>query len=380
MVARPQQSPERRRMCAAQRQRPAPDADVAPGPDKACPGGGRAWRWRRGRGTGLASWAAMTPTLRLASAGLIGLASIAALARPGRACSPPVPPPQGYSSRQTLPEDGATGVPSNARISVSYATQRIAALEYIDPHLELRDSSGNVVPARFASLRQNGSLLETLTPDDPLVAGTYQILDLLSATCDTDQISQCRSTEPTVIGSFTASDTADTATPTFAGATGVEATYHPFHHFSDCGGNDAYLLYGVQWAAATDDRSTSWLRYNVYNDRDELQGVAAAPPVTIYTGCSNYLGDPVTPVDPTQRTFYVRAVDIAGNEDANRLLVVGATCEEAAPPEPEEQDEDDGGCNAAGAGPGAATGALGAMPLLIAGLALRGRRRRGPAR
>jgi hypothetical protein len=318
----------------------------------------------------------MTSPLRLAAASLLGLAALAHHGRPADACSYPI----GYQSRVTVPQDGALYVPTNARIVVTYRT----AIDQpaVADHLQLVDAGGAPVPFTVATTVQPDGIVEVVTPSQPLAAGAqYKLLDRLPSECDLPYQRDCLAEVASPITTFTTSDGPDTTAPTFAGITDSNDDYHFFDPQDSCGAA-AWIRHSLDWGAATDSADgvateTAWIRFNVYDGAGHLlHALAEGPPVELKTLCTDADGNPIAHdadgdgVEDNDTKLVVRAVDLAGNEDDNEVVFEASACNSIP-------DEEPGGCDASG---GAAGGALGAMPILIAGIALRGRRRRGPAR
>ena len=72
-------------------------------------------------------------------------AALATAPWPAHACSPARPY---IDSRSTVPEDGATDVPTNARVLVEYALSDYYFVDQgLEPGVELRAPNGELVPA-----------------------------------------------------------------------------------------------------------------------------------------------------------------------------------------------------------------------------------------
>jgi hypothetical protein len=129
--------------------------------------------------------------------------------------------PPGVRSRQVLPADGATGVPTNTRIAVEYLASDIE----IAPSLALRTEGGTFVPHDVVSEEEGNSPTFVIAPRAPLAPGTrYWIYDRirLERECAATGGVPCTG-EPLAFATFTTGATADTTPPT---STGVAIETH----------------------------------------------------------------------------------------------------------------------------------------------------------
>jgi hypothetical protein len=267
----------------------------------------------------------MMPTrLLLCALGIV--AAIGAAPSVGRPCSPPI----GYSACSTLPQDGAVGLPTNARLQVVYDAI-VPSLEILPAaHLTLETADGNPVEVDYLEGPPRARfLLLTLVPTAPLVAGaTYRLVDRLPAKCVAWNIPDCLG-EPSTIASFTVGDSADVTAPTFAGLAEVSSVFSPALPEATCG-PVSDVRHALTWSAATDDGPAAWIHYDVYDGSGTLLGAGMVGELVRAT--QRCTGEPEFPVDSWSPhilggpRFLVRAVDIAGNGETNQVAVDGIDC------------------------------------------------------
>jgi hypothetical protein len=248
---------------------------------------------------------------------------VAGVPSPAHACSPV---PGGIHSRTVWPGDG--NLPTNTRVVVSYGVgSSDGAIPAIGPDLTLLDADGSTV----AITTEVSGTAVVIRPNAPLLPNHgYQIADRRAVPCGIGFPAGCElAAAPAVFASFTTGATADDAAPTFAGLSG----YHIGDRSSCQTAGSCCSVYDINyvdlmWPAAADDIAGADVRYNVYRrDRSTAPAlVATRISGTTLSGaavCSGHWGGPELPAG-----FYmVRAVDWAGNEDANAQEVhIGDAC------------------------------------------------------
>jgi MYXO-CTERM domain-containing protein len=170
---------------------------------------------------------------------------------------------------ETLPADGATGVPPNARLSARYA----ATAEYLGEPIPLEHVGVGVEPAP-ATFNANEGLL-TIVPDQPLVpSDTYKIT-----------WPQLRGLTTAALGkggevTFTAGSADDTAAPDFAGIRSVE--WDVERPTDDCSDSpqDRYR-FDLALGDATDDASRDLLTLVVFQTAGPSLSAGAPEPVLV---------------------------------------------------------------------------------------------------
>jgi hypothetical protein len=250
--------------------------------------------------------------LTIASAAALTLAGVAGVESPARACSLAIP---GLYNRSVWP--GPEHVPTNPRLVVRYQAVRwdAAAVPAVGSGLVLQDADGTTIPAAIEIAGDDA----VLRPAAPLLPNhAYQLADTLNVPCDTYNNPCVIASEPQVFASFTTGDGADNSAAVFGGTRSTEVLEHfVCDNSACCGPYDAYQV-RVGWDSGTDDVAGSDLRYNVYRrEGASLAPVAAGVGGTELVGsvmCSGGLGTSLEP-----GVYVVRAVDGAGNEDANTV-------------------------------------------------------------
>jgi uncharacterized protein (TIGR03382 family) len=331
---------------------------------------------------------------RLLVAATTGLGLLAATASPALPCSAPA----GWATAVPFPADGATEVPTNARLAAIYVWSVFYSVESepgFAEHLALRDASGAEVAVERKRSSRGEDTIETLVPVAPLAPdATYQLVDHLgeASTCMGSEAG-CLDDEPTVIATFTTGSGPDVTAPTFAGLATLSSRFAPASVDDPCGAH-SYVDHALHWNAATDDGPAEWIRYNVYN----ADGAALATSVELndagsFQACTGIIPTVLIHLYATLTggpRFQVRAVDLAGNEDPNAIVLDGLGCAHFDSDADGQLDPgvsldgevdtggevDQGGCSAGGSvgAPGLAIVAL----LTFGGLAIR--RRRGATR
>jgi hypothetical protein len=241
---------------------------------------------------------------------------------PADACSPP---PDSIVGRSVVPEDGATGVPTNARVLIQYES----GLGPPTSALELRALGGACVAFTEQTTNAHGAAMRILVPTGDLApATTYEVLDTLDPqTCPSGH-PDCYG-PPMVIASFTTGDSADLIAPSATGVT-VESWYND-HSGSTCEKHDNSIVYWVTIDALADDRPTSWLRLEYRDPEGNLIG-GPLPIVRLGSSCPGGGGSGNIDVSlyTSSDDFFVRVVDLAGNAEAESHFLDGLTCAEGA--------------------------------------------------
>jgi hypothetical protein len=256
--------------------------------------------------------------------------------------------PPGVRSRQVLPADGATGVPTNTRIAVEYLASDIE----IAPSLALRTEGGTFVPHDVVSEEEGNSPTFVIAPRARLAPGTrYWIYDRirLERECAATGGVPCTG-EPLAFATFTTGATADTTPPTSTGVA-IE-THYVSAEQNSCGPYGEVTHSGVVHDIA-DDSPIETLRYDHFD-------TAGRRLYTGRSGVGTFHRCPPGPEDVD--TFVVRVVDMAGNQGPVHV-VRGRSCADF-----------EGGCNAGG-GAGLLVGLA-----ALAGLRIRRRPERDAAR
>lgn len=221
--------------------------------------------------------------------------------------------PLGIQQRTVWP--GPDGVPTNARLLVSYQAAAYAPTPALGSDVVLLDG-GREVP--IAPPSGNPAVL---LPMSPLLANhTYELADRRTVPCLVTDGTCSFAPSPQVFSTFTTGAGPDTTAPTFGGIQAVSIGARERCDGSSCCG--PYDLYRVtlRWDTAMDDVAGTRVVYRVYRrDGAVLSLVADRVPGTTFTGvayCSGWVwaawGHALPP-----GSYVVRAVDGAGNEDAN---------------------------------------------------------------
>jgi MYXO-CTERM domain-containing protein len=314
------------------------------------------------RSVTIASPARLTVGLALAA-----LVAVAAVPSPVRACVLMRP---GIRGRVVWPGAGQQP-PVNTRLVVSYQATSypdIGSVPPFGPDIELRGADGQPVAITTETVGND----VVVRPDAPLLqAHDYQLFDRQAVPCDALQ-NQCTllaAAQP--LASFTTAADTDTTPPRFDGLASVTVLRHDVCDADACCGPYDSFIVSLGWPPATDDRQGLEVRYNVYRRSDQgapaLTLVAGFMSTTMLNGsvaCGSSAG-PFTPILQPGR-YVVRAVDAAGNEDANTTeQTLGDAC---------AQSRTGWGCDVAGdRGPAAGVAGLAG---LVAFTALAARRRR----
>ena len=254
------------------------------------------------------------------------LLAAAPLARRAEACSAPYP---GLSGRALYPADETSGVPLNARIVVRYRVGRELGNGFppLGPDLALRVANGAAV-AVTSELIGTGSYWNTetlviLRPSQPLAAGTsYEVLDRRGKIpCDIFA-NDCALGDPAVFARFATGSASDSVAPQFAGVNPLIVGAFDRCDSSACCGPYVSRSFGITWTRGQDDVAGQAVRYNLYRvgDAGPVASLIDSDGIGLAVSC---MGTGVYPQSLMVRTgtYFVRAVDWAGNEDTNDIQV-----------------------------------------------------------
>lgn len=276
---------------------------------------------------------------------------------PAHACSPP----QAIGSRDILPGDGATNVPTNVRVALEYHGSS-SSPELAEVQIQPVGGQPVAVTADRGLTNHRFRFLVFVRPTAPLAANTtFQILTRVpSVPCGSEP---CTTTTFSVAATFTTGSGPDTVPPTYAGLAGVTASKQICDSDACCG-PDRVISYGFDRGTPTDDVAYAGVKlYRVGSGLvSELTSLSGFELCSGQPSGGGPSGDFTAPVG----TFYAHAVDLAGNEDSNmQLVTVPLTCGDAG--------NDDGG---SGAGCSSSVAPYSGPPLMVLALVLLRRRRR----
>ncbi|MBI2894689.1 MAG: hypothetical protein HYY06_14135 [Deltaproteobacteria bacterium] len=275
----------------------------------------------------------MRPLVCINVACAVSLASTAAIA-----CS--------YSQvfrADVVPMDGSAGVPTNAEARILYVGIDLYALDdETAGALMLRPVGGDAITATVEVSSLAGGIVVTARPEAPLAPLTqYEVLDWVDDSQCSDELG-CRMEEPVVVSRFTTGDSPDDQPPEFAGLTGF-GTEAAACDESACCGPYRVITARPSYDPASDDGPEGSIRYRLYSsDGPALSPVAVGHSSNLwgFIDCDGgALGDDeIGRLDLQVGDYVVRAVDLAGNEDANEIIArLDASCEDA------ELEDTDGG-------------------------------------
>jgi hypothetical protein len=241
-----------------------------------------------------------------------------------------------------FPQPGATGVPTNVKIVVSYraganwAFPADAGDPGIGTDLELRRKEGGagvtidrqnvaVEPARWQQV-----IGVVLTPTQALAPGVeYEVVDRRpTIPCGQNQPVSCALGAVTVVGSFTTAAGPDSEPPAAPAGPSLMAGSFDACTSSACCGPYLAKRYAVRW----DESAPGTLLYNFYvgSSTTPLVRLYSSTQLQLAVNCAGY-GD-ANAVWITPGSLRVRAVDWAGNEGpALDLGTIPANICEAAP-------------------------------------------------
>ena len=270
--------------------------------------------------------------MRLSGLGAVltgSLVAVTGIARGQDDCSSPA---HGIRSRALYPPDGSVGVPLNAMVTVRYLrSSSYPPDDELRANLVLQPKNGQPVELVRDVFPAGGSAYtETavrLKPVQPLLPGTsYEVLDRYTIPCG--PVDPCQLGAHAVFASFTTGTASDVSAPQFAGA--VSLAVRPFFQ---CPGY-SNRPFALGWDKATDDLAGQVLAYNIYRDGETLPlaSYLTATSATLAVSCDvvsgqvfpnfiratfsrNYTGR------NESGSYYVRAVDWAGNQDTNQATL-----------------------------------------------------------
>lgn len=234
--------------------------------------------------------------------------------------------------RLVQPADGAEGIPVNTEIRIQYTGASAPEVRTGLEGLAVRPvGGGDPIELTVETRPSDEGVVVVARPTAPLAVGAaYEILDRLA---DEWCVSDPCLSEPAVVATFTTSDVEDLVAPAFGGLVEVSASADECDS-SACCGPYSVVSHGFGWEPANDDGPADQIRYNVYGPGGSL--VAAL--VSSARGYETCAGAPTGDdeighfqVGPGE--WSVRAVDLAGNEDDNEIVVqVEATCAQVEEP------------------------------------------------
>jgi hypothetical protein len=265
---------------------------------------------------------------RSSSTLLIACLLVAPFAYIGRseACSAPYP---GLSGRALYPADGTSGVPLNARIIVRYRVGRELGNGFppLGPDIALRVANGAEVAVTTALINTgsvwNTETLVALRPSQPLAAATsYEVLDRRrTIPCDIFT-NNCALGDPAVFARFDTGAASDSVAPQFAGLKPLVVGAFDRCESSACCGPYVSRHFGMTWTRGQDDVAGQAVRYNLYRvgDAGPVAALIDSDGIGLAVSC---MGTGVYPQSQSVQTgtYFVRAVDWAGNEDTNDIQV-----------------------------------------------------------
>jgi hypothetical protein len=278
--------------------------------------------------------------LRFVGPASFGVTAVLAamLSAPGgaKACTPGRP----YLGGRTLRVGDAP--PANVQPIVEYqgfladnGSASGVAGATIDRHVELRQGT-NVVPAAF----ERAGTSVRIIPNAPLVAGaTYDVADPWTLPCHE---AECAVGVAKVFGSFVPTDARDVTPPTFAGLSSLSLRPTSSANGS-CDPPHAFVAV-FAWQPSTDPDATTLEHYNLYR-RGEAGLVKQAGMIagTTYAGIMTCAAGGA-PAGLLPGAYLVRAVDRAGNEDANtKEIVLADACAGPAADAGDSAPSSDGG-------------------------------------
>jgi hypothetical protein len=235
-------------------------------------------------------------------------------ASPARACDLAQP---GVHSREVWPEPNRV-IPTNARLVVTYhGSSRVAAgqIPPIGTDLVLLGPDGQPVAASFEVL---GEHVVVRPSTAMLPASGYQLADRRAIPCWPTPASACAlvSTHQ-VFASFRTGAQPDHTAPQFEGLADLSVEMlHTCTNSACCGPYSRYPIH-LAWSAGADEIVPDAVRYNLYAATGRLAvGFIRGTTLDASLYCAGtILFDP--PLAPG--TYVLRAVDWAGNEDANTV-------------------------------------------------------------
>lgn len=280
------------------------------------------------------------------------------------ACEPPL----AIGSRDILPGDGATNVPTNVRVALQYHGSS-SRPELADVQIQPVGGQPVAVTAERGLTNHPFRFLTFVRPTAPLAANTtFQVLTRIPGVpCGSES---CITSTYSVAATFTTGGGPDTVPPTYAGLSGVTASVQTCNSDACCG-PDRVVSYGFDRGTPTDDVAYAGVKlYRVgsglVSEFGFLSGFELCSGQPTGGGPS---GDFMAPVG----TFYAHAVDLAGNEDSNmHLVTVPVTCADGMNA---GMDAGNGASGSSGAGCSSSVAPHSDPPLMVLALLLLRRRR-----
>ena len=258
------------------------------------------------------------------------------------ACSP-LPP---LAGQDLFPADGATDVPLNTEVRVHWAGNAVASLDGLTD-IALAGPDGVELAATvedIAGHQDRSDRWAVLRPDAPLAAETeYTILTPLSSE-DCWDPGECLGSERVAHGTFVTGTEEDLDAPSFAGAGEIRLGSDSCDDDACCGPYSARFM-TLSWDRVPDEAG---ILYNIYRAGAALRPVARYVAGTFIAivgsgGCSPVpFQTSFREEDIAGASYVVRAVDGAGNEDTNSVvLATGGDCVQAPVPpiEPDAQPD-----------------------------------------
>ena len=255
----------------------------------------------------------------------------------------------GVFERRVIPSNDGVAVPVNAEIRVVYDVWfDIDPGGAFDGAVSVRPAGGANIDAAVETVMTDARVTLVVRPAVPLEPNTtYEVLDSVSVPCQNWEPSNCIDAEASVVATFETGTSADEVAPTFAGLASLGSSTDRSEEFNSCG-EWASVTFSLRWDAATDDSEDDWILYNVYSHDGTLElayahSLGAAGEALCDGGhplFSQFWGQ--------TGEYFVRAVDVAGNEDNNDVRFATKLCSDVPPGDGDGGDggdSDDGGCS-----------------------------------
>lgn len=249
----------------------------------------------------------------------LSLAGLAALPGQASACGGATP---GLAGRSVFPASGARGVPTNARVLVTYRgghdpwtpfrpEEEVVLRAVGQPALPV-DIETRQFPLSIWEFNQV-VIIKARAPLKP--ATTYEVLDRRPRIpC---VLAECAAGDLAAIATFTTGAGPDVEPPRFGGLAALEVGTIDDCRNEGCCGPYRSRSVMLRWTAAEDAVSGSEVLYNVYGPGggEPLVGLYAGTTIGGNIACG-WRGGPLGFMS-ADGAFSVRAVDWAGNEDSN---------------------------------------------------------------
>ncbi len=219
----------------------------------------------------------------------------------------------GVYDRQVVPGDGSANVPVNAEIRVIYDVgyDEAAGIPF-DGAVAVRRVGGDVVEVDVEQVVTDSRMAYVLRPRAELVPNAmYEVLDRVVLPCEG---LLCLEDEAQVVAAFSTGNATDDVAPVFGGIAAFDSAVVEADDSDSCGPYEAVLL-TLGWEAAADVGDEGWVRYNVYSGGgtlelayvDRLDAAGEVPCDGWHPRLGEFRG--------RGGEYFVRAVDVAGNED-----------------------------------------------------------------